>query len=127
MTENIDADNQPLEGTVMTPRQVGILKVIVIVMGLLLVIGFTVMIIALVYQAAQLGKGKTDHPAIVKSKANARTSDIDLSVPQGSKVKAMSLNGTHLVLHLENQKGDEITILDLQTGKVIRRIRLKPQ
>jgi len=48
-----EPDNTPLPGTVFTPRQVRVLKIAVIVMGLLLVGGFAFVLAAIVYQASK--------------------------------------------------------------------------
>ena len=51
-----EPDNTPLPGTVFTPRQVRVLKIAVIVMGLLLVGGFAFVLAAIVYQASGGGQ-----------------------------------------------------------------------
>ena len=57
MTAASEPDNTPLPGTVFTPRQVRVLKIAVIVMGLLMVGGFAFVLAAIVYQASQVGQG----------------------------------------------------------------------
>jgi hypothetical protein len=39
----------------------------------------------------------------------------------------MSLDGDRLALHLNSAAGPEIVVLDLRTGSVISRVKLKPQ
>ncbi|MBK5199760.1 MAG: hypothetical protein JJE37_16010, partial [Methyloceanibacter sp.] len=51
-----EPDNTPLPGTVFSPRQVRVLKVAVIAMGLLLVGGFAFVLAAIVYQASRGGQ-----------------------------------------------------------------------
>ena len=51
-----EPDNTPLPGTVFTPRQVRVLKLAVIVMGILLVGGFAFVLAAIVYQASKGGQ-----------------------------------------------------------------------
>ena len=51
-----EPDNTPLPGTVFTPRQVRVLKIAVIVMGILLVGGFAFVLAAIVYQASKGGQ-----------------------------------------------------------------------
>ena len=53
-----EPDNTPLPGTVFTPRQVRMLKIAVIVMGLLLVGGFAFVLAAIVYQASRGGQSR---------------------------------------------------------------------
>ena len=112
-------------GTVFTPRQVRMLKIAVIVMGVLLVGGFAFVLAAIVYQASR--------PAQVSSVAGAQTvpgeraSSIDLPVTAGAAVSAMSLDGNRLAVHLNGPAGAEIAIIDLAGGKVVAHVKLKPQ
>src|SRR6476619_5094550 len=120
-----EPDNTPLPGTVFTPRQVRVLKIAVIVMGMLLVGGFAFVLAAIVYQAS--------HTAQVAGLAAAQVqpghggSNIELPVPAGSTVTAMSLDGDRLAVHLNGAAGPEIAVIDLATGKVVAHLRLKPQ
>ena len=114
-----------LTGTVFTPRQVRILKIAVIVMGVLLVGGFAFVLAAIVYQAS--------HPAQDGSLTAARSVpgqaalSIDLPVPAGAAVSAMSLDGNRLAVHLNGSAGPEIAVIDLASGKVVAHVRLKQQ
>jgi len=42
-------------------------------------------------------------------------------------VGALSLDGDRLAIHLNSGAGPEIAVVDLKTGKIVARIRLKPQ
>ena len=110
-------------GTVFTPRQVRILKVAVIVMGVLLVGGFAFVLAAIVYQASRPAQdaGVTAEQAVPGQGALS----IDLPVPAGAAVSAMSLDGNRLAVHLDSPAGPEIAIIDLATGKVVAHVRLK--
>ncbi len=121
MTVLNEPDNTPLPGTVFTPRQVRVLKIAVIVMGLLLVGGFAFVLAAIVYQAA---KGGQDAAAPVASLSEV---EAELPLPKDATITSMSLDGGRLALHLHSAAGPEIVVLDLGSGKVISRIRLKPQ
>ena len=120
-----EPETSPVPGTVFTPRQVRILKIAVIVMGILLVGGFAFVLAAIVYQAS--------HPAQDVSLTGAQVVpgqaalSIDLPVAAGAAVTAMSLDGNRLAVHLNGASGPEIAVIDLATGKVIARVRLKPQ
>ena len=39
----------------------------------------------------------------------------------------MSLDGNRLALQLNGGEGPEIVVLDLQSGKIVARVKLKPQ
>jgi hypothetical protein len=115
-----EPDNTPLPGAVFTPRKVRVLKIVVIVMGILLVGGFVFVMAAIVYQASKLGQG-----AAVGAAASGL--DAELAIPSGATVGALSLDGDRLALHVQSAAGPEIVVIDLKTGKVAVRIRLKPQ
>ena len=120
-----EPETSPVPGTVFTPRQVRILKIAVIVMGILLVGGFAFVLAAIVYQAS--------HPAQDVSPTAAQVVpgqgglSIDLPVAAGAAVTTMSLDGNRLAVHLNGTSGPEIAVIDLATGKAIARVRLKPQ
>jgi hypothetical protein len=116
-----EPDNTPLPGTVFTPRQVRVLKIAVIVMGILLVGGFAFVLAAIVYQASkggQSGSGLSALPPGIESR---------LRIPEDATVTALSLDGDRLAIHLNSAAGPEIVVIDVATGKVISRIRLQPQ
>jgi hypothetical protein len=126
MAVTSEPDNTPLPGTVFTPRQVRVLKIAVIVMGILLVGGFAFVMAAIVYQASKLG-GKTTgapFPAAVSAPAAAES---DLVLPENATIGAMALDGDRLALHLQTETGPEIAVIDVATGKVLSRIALKPR
>ena len=122
MTAASEPDNTPLPGTVFTPRQVRVLKIAVIVMGLLMVGGFAFVLAAIVYQASQVGQGG-------KGAAGAATgaASSELQIPKDATVSSLALDGDRLALHLSSPAGSEIAVIDLRSGKVIARIKLKPE
>ena len=116
-----EPDNTPLPGTVFTPRQVRVLKIAVIVMGILLVGGFAFVLAAIVYQASKGGQSAAGLGALP---AGIET---ELPIPKDVTITSMSLGGDRLALHLNSAAGPEIAVVDLKTGKLIARIRLQPQ
>jgi len=111
-------------GTVFSPRQVRILKVAVIVMGVLLVGGFAFVLAAIVYQASRPAQDAgVTATRVVPGQGGL---SIDLPVPPGAAVSAMSLDGNRLAVHLNGPAGPEIAIIDLATGNVVAHVRLKP-
>jgi len=117
-------DNTPLPGTVFTPRQVRALKIAVIVMGILLVAGFGLVMGAIVYQASQL-PDKDAPPA--PAAAVPPEAQSELAIPAGAKVTSLALDGNRLALHLESSAGPEVVVVDIGTGKVLSRIKLKAE
>ena len=121
-----EPDNTPLPGTVFTPRQVRVLKIAVIVMGLLLVGGFAFVLAAIVYQASQGGQGGKG-AAGAEAGAAPGLGEAELPIPKDATVNSLALDGDRLAFKVESSAGSEIVVVDLSTGKVLSRIRLKPQ
>ena len=117
-----EPDNTPLPGTVFTPRQVRVLKIAVITMGILLVGGFAFVLAAIVYQASRGGQSGAGGGGAVPGAL-----ETELAIPKDATVTSLSLDGDRVALHLNSAAGPEIAVVDLKTGKVIARIRLKPQ
>ena len=120
-----EPDNTPLPGAVFTPRQVRALKLAVILMGILLVGGFAFVLAAIVYQASRLGETAVP-PAPVPASALGGGMESELPIPKDATVTSLSLDGGRLALHLKSEAGAEIAVIDLATGKLVARIRLKP-
>lgn len=121
MAVTSEPDNTPLPGTVFTPRQVRVLKIAVIVMGILLVGGFAFVMAAIVYQASELGDKKTD------ASASTATLQAGLALPEDATVTSMALDGDRLALHLTTRAGPEIAVIDVTNGKVLSRIKINAQ
>jgi|SRR5665648_270502 len=121
-----EPDNTPLPGSVFSPRQVRVLKIAVIAMGILLVGGFAFVMAAIVYQASHLGQGKAGKAAPPAAPAVSGV-ETTLAIPPDATVTSLALDGDRLALHLNSSAGPEIAVIDITTGKVISRIRLKAQ
>ncbi|HLO22124.1 MAG TPA: hypothetical protein VK193_01705 [Methyloceanibacter sp.] len=119
-----EPDNTPLPGTVFTPRQVRVLKIAVIVMGLLLVGGFAFVLAAIVYQASRGGQSTPSAEAAAGAGTPALS---ELQIPKDATVTSLALDGDRLALHLTSPAGGEIAVIDVRSGKVIARIKLKPE
>jgi hypothetical protein len=124
MTVQSGEEVQTVTGSTMSPRQIRILKIIVIVMGLMLIAGFALVILTIVYQASQLSKKPKAGSAAIATTGNP---EITLPVRTGTEVRSLDLDGETLAIHLKGPGGNEISVIDLRTGKVIRRIHLKPE
>ena len=124
-----EPDNTPLPGTVFTPRQVKVLKVAVIVMGLLLVGGFAFVLAAIVYQASRGGQATPSAEAAAGSGTSGAGIPAlsELPIPKDATVTSLALDGDRLALHLTSPAGGEIAVIDVRSGKVVARIKLKPE
>ena len=124
----VETENQSdiVPGTVFTARQVRILKIAVIAMGVLLVAGFVLVIAVIVYQASSLGESGAPEQSAAKPAYPAPLRP-GLIVPEGMSISNMALDGNRLAVHLSGPKGSEIAVIDLGTGTVVRRIPLKSE
>lgn len=125
MTSTSDDDNAPLPGTVFTPRQVRVLKIAVIAMGVLLVAGFVAILVAIVYKAGQLGE--SEETRLPAPAAIAAPTDGAFVLPEGGTIVSMALDGDRLALHVKGPDGTEIVVLDVRTGAVVSRIGIGSQ
>lgn len=121
-----ESQSDIVPGTVFTARQVRILKIVVIAMGVLLIGGFVLVIAVIVYQASGVGESATPVQSALRP-ADPAPPQAGLIVPQGMSISHMALDGDRLAVHLTGPKGSEIRIIDLGTGAVVRRIPLKSE
>jgi hypothetical protein len=119
-----EPDNTPLPGTVFTPRQVKVLKIAVIVMGLLLVGGFAFVLAAIVYQASRGGQGSG---SAAGADGVPRGGEAELAIPKDASVGSLALDGNRLAFKIDSRGSSEIVVVDLSTGKILARIKLRPQ
>ncbi len=107
------------------PKSPRALLAAVIIMGVLLVVGFTVVISTIIYRVSNAGAIVAKQPPITPA-ANV-TKRIETLIADGSQIRAMELNNTHLVVHIapEASGRGEIIIYDLRKGIEQTRIILK--
>jgi len=84
------------------------LKVLVVVMGIMLVVGFAVLV------AAVIGKTSRSGPMPTPTRTFANTA---IDIPHGARVEAMTIAVDRLVLALALPQGDrQLVIIDLGSG-----------
>ena len=92
------------------------LKVLVIVMGVLIVIGTTVVVATI---ADRIARGRHEAPGGVASGA--------VAVPAGARVEAMTATGDRLILALALADGSrQLLVLDLAHARPLATIALRP-
>lgn len=111
------SSSEPLPGTIFTLRQVHILKWAVLIMGVILIVGFALVMAAIVYQAKNLSES-SPVPSTTSSSAAVRA----LAIPKGMSISHMAFDDNRLAVHLQGTTGSEIRIIDLGTGEQIQRI-----
>lgn len=115
-----DETGGQMTGIVLGERQLKMLKVAVIVMGVILVLGFATVIARIVYLVNRGGETVTTVSAPVQQAAR-------LALPAGASVRNMSLTGHRLAVHYEGPAGGGIVILDLESGKPVSRVEIVPE
>jgi len=98
----------------------GFMKGVVIFLGILLIAGFVLIFSTIIYRMVKLADDET--PA---GKAGA-AAEGEVAVPAGAQVRAMTLDGNRLAIHLAAEGGEEIVIVDVRQGSVLSRVRLVP-
>lgn len=102
-----------------TPRNVRILQIIVVVLGIILIVGMATVIGRIAYLMMRPASEIT---------ATAPYPDpetpVDLALPGGSNVTSISLDGSQLAVHYTGSQGAGIAVMDLKTGRIIRRLRI---
>lgn len=111
-----------MTGIVLGERQIRMLKIAVIAMGVILVLGFITVIARIVYLVNRSGDTETTTTISQPVQQAAR-----LALPAGASVRNMSLAGSRLAVHYEGPGGSGIVILDLQTGKPVSRVEIVPE
>jgi len=90
-------------------RVQGVLKFVVIALGVLLVAGLATVIGRVIY----LALAPPAQPVV----SSAVSSNQTLQLPHGSEVRSISLSGNQMAVHYEMPEGSGIAVLDLATGR----------
>ena len=104
-----------------TERQLRRLKGAVIVMGVVLILGFGLVIGRIVFLFNRSGPGMPTSAA-----GAAARPDLALPLPTGAVVRQMALAGDRLAIHFEAPEGAGIVIVELATGAIVQRVKLVP-
>jgi hypothetical protein len=120
MNTELDPSDETIPGTVFNSRQVRLLKIVVISMGVMLITGFVLIIATIVYQAMYAKQDDRVNSAVATGAERQH-----LSIESGAVVSDIILDGNRMAIHLNGHSGSEIVIISIKTGKVVRRIRLK--
>lgn len=126
--ENDDNGAKPAPGSTMTPKQVFMLKIAVIVMGVLLVVGFAALIVGIYSQSRQPSKtAPPDTSKLLQQRLGAPLPLLNVPLRPGTQILGVLADSGRLIVHLRESAGDEIVIVDLATGWTQQRITFRPQ
>ena len=97
-------------------RQVRVLKIIVIVLGIMLLAGFAVVIGRIAYLATQPGRGIGSVPA----------REVSVALPPGAVIRSTAVSGDRMTVQFEAAQQTGFVIINLTKGQVISRIGFYP-
>jgi hypothetical protein len=83
----------------------------VILLGILIVIALGVMVVGLTMRFGGRASPRSD------------SSPAQFTLATGARVISEDVSGDRLVLHLKGSFGDEIDIIDIETGRLVAKIR----
>jgi hypothetical protein len=115
----------PAPGQTFTPKQLRLLKASVIIMGVLLVVGFMLLLVGIYFQASKIGKAPASSSAPL-----ARGGGLpSLSVPlePGVELREAFADQGRLILHLRREGKSEFAVIDLASGRETQRIIVAPR
>lgn len=84
-----------------------------------MLLGFAAVLFAVIYRIGPEGS----KPGLAAGPAEMR---IDDAIPVGGRVLSSSLDGTLLALTLDVYGATRVVVIDVATGKIVRRIELGP-
>lgn len=126
MSAQSNRDEAAGSGADFTPRQIAILKVAVLVMGVIFIVGFAALLVTIFYQSTQLVTKSTDQTTPSAPPAGASpVPAFDIAVSKDQTVESVTMDGNRVALYLNGPDGREIAVVDLVNGKVVSRVRLK--
>lgn len=105
--------------------------ILVVVMGIMLVVGFGILVATIIYRASG-GNSQQDEvsaaPAIVGEVVaeSAALEALSIARPAGAKLVGTTSAGNRLTLHFRSDGGDGdiVMVVDLASGAVISRIEI---
>lgn len=99
-------------------RQVRVLKIVVISLGILILVGFAVVIGRIAYLATQPGRGIGAAPAV---------QDVDVALPPGAVIRQTAVSGDRMTVEYHSPQQTGIIVINLTTGRIVSRITFQPE
>lgn len=99
-------------------RQVRILKIVVISLGVLLLVGFAVVIGRIAYLATQPGGGIAAAPAV---------HDVNVALPPDAVIRQTAVSGDRMTVEYQSPRQTGIIVINLTTGRIVSRIAFQPE
>lgn len=90
-------------------------------MGILLIVGFMVVVITIAYRAVKLGQDGPAQSAVTDRHGFSR---LDVEVEPDTLISQIELDGNRMAVHVTKDAADEILIIDIKKGELLGRVRL---
>ena len=106
-----------------------VLKIIVIGLGILIVICLGVIVAGMAMQAAKLDKKRAAEAETAEPRGASQgkvLGDLDVPIPHGASVVAVTGGGRELQVLLETPEGRAVMLVDRKTGKLLGTLRFVP-
>ena len=91
------------------------LKFLVIFMGVLIVIGTSLLLYLIVFKNKNIETSNFQ---------NKYPLEISVNIPRNSKILDITSNQNHIILELEENNKYKIIIIDISSGKVVKKINI---
>lgn len=91
------------------------LKFLVIFMGVLIVIGTSLLLYLIVFKNKNIETSNFQ---------NKYPLEISINIPRNSKILDITSNQNHIILELEENNKYKIIIIDISSGKVVKKINI---
>jgi flagellar basal body-associated protein FliL len=121
-----ESETAPI-GSTMTPKQVRMIKISIVIMTVLLIAGFILLIVGLFMRAGNKAQTTQAGPRPPLAVSEAMPAILSLPVEAGAELVNVLTEQGRLILHLRQPGGSEVAIIDLATGQEIQRIKLAPR
>ena len=91
------------------------LKFLVIFMGVIIVIGTSLLLYLIVFKNKNIETSNFQ---------NKYPLEISINIPRNSKILDITSNQNHIILELEENNKYKIIIIDISSGKVVKKINI---
>lgn len=109
------------QAAIMSPQQLRLLRLAVVGMGVVLVLGFGLVIGRIVYL---LNSPQTE--AVTPAHRAGQIAST-VALPEGAAIKNLALSGRQMAIHFEGPRGQGIIVIDTGTGAVLQRLDVRAE
>ena len=104
------------------------LKRLVIGLGILLVICFCIVVGTMAYRLSQMGADEATvieevEPVLSGVSPVVTLVDLDIVIPDGSRIISVDAQGAHYLVLLETKNGQQVQVVNQSDGTLVRTLR----